>query len=168
MACTSHAGMLTQAPVDTPCWAESACTDMHTSGPGRAGRHPHDKALHQHPVPVCKHPAGIRILEAEYELRHAPFSVAPLPAGIKTKSDVLAMGIDKYNEECRSIVMRYSKDWEHIVHRLGRWIDFEVRPQRWGSAVVAGSGSMAAGLGQQLGLRGARGETAAVGSVLCY
>lgn len=36
------------------------------------------------------------------------------------------MGIDKYNEECRSIVMRYSKEWEAIVHRLGRWIDFEV------------------------------------------
>ena len=27
-------------------------------------------------------------------------------AGIKTRDDVLAMGIDKYNEECRSIVMR--------------------------------------------------------------
>ena len=37
------------------------------------------------------------------------------------------MGIGAYNEECRSIVMRYSKDWERIVHRLGRWIDFEVR-----------------------------------------
>ena len=29
--------------------------------------------------------------------------------GIKSKDDVLAMGIDKYNEACRSIVMRYSK-----------------------------------------------------------
>lgn len=27
--------------------------------------------------------------------------------GIQTKDDVLKMGIDKYNEECRSIVMRY-------------------------------------------------------------
>lgn len=27
-------------------------------------------------------------------------------AGIKSRDDVLAMGIDKYNEECRSIVMR--------------------------------------------------------------
>jgi isoleucyl-tRNA synthetase len=36
------------------------------------------------------------------------------------------MGIDKYNEECRSIVMRYSKEWEAVVGRLGRWIDFEV------------------------------------------
>jgi hypothetical protein len=30
-------------------------------------------------------------------------------AGIKSKDDVIAMGIDKYNEACRSIVMRYSK-----------------------------------------------------------
>ncbi|PRW58449.1 isoleucine--tRNA cytoplasmic isoform B [Chlorella sorokiniana] len=44
---------------------------------------------------------------------------------IKSRQEVLAMGIDKYNEECRSIVMRYSKEWEAIVHRLGRWIDFE-------------------------------------------
>lgn len=34
------------------------------------------------------------------------------------------MGIANYNEECRSIVMRYSKEWEKTVTRLGRWIDF--------------------------------------------
>jgi isoleucyl-tRNA synthetase len=45
--------------------------------------------------------------------------------GIKTRDDVLAMGIDKYNEECRSIVMRYASEWRSIVHRLGRWIDFD-------------------------------------------
>jgi len=32
------------------------------------------------------------------------------------------MGIDKYNAECRKIVMRYAGDWEKIVTRLGRWI----------------------------------------------
>jgi len=32
------------------------------------------------------------------------------------------MGIDKYNAECRKIVMRYASDWETIVTRLGRWI----------------------------------------------
>lgn len=32
------------------------------------------------------------------------------------------MGIDKYNAECRKIVMRYANDWETIVTRLGRWI----------------------------------------------
>lgn len=35
------------------------------------------------------------------------------------------MGIDKYNAECRAIVMRYAKEWEATVTRIGRWIDFE-------------------------------------------
>ncbi len=35
------------------------------------------------------------------------------------------MGIAKYNAECRSIVMRYAKEWEATVSRMGRWIDFE-------------------------------------------
>lgn len=35
------------------------------------------------------------------------------------------MGIDKYNEECRSIVMRYSSEWRKTVERMGRWIDFD-------------------------------------------
>ena len=35
------------------------------------------------------------------------------------------MVIRKYNEHCRSIVMRYSKEWESTVKRMGRWIDFK-------------------------------------------
>ena len=46
-------------------------------------------------------------------------------AGITHKEQVLEMGIDKYNEECRAIVMRYSKEWETTVWRMGRWIDFQ-------------------------------------------
>ncbi|KAI8051695.1 isoleucyl-tRNA synthetase [Syncephalis plumigaleata] len=45
--------------------------------------------------------------------------------GIKGKEDVLAMGIEKYNEECRAIVMRYSNEWKKTVERTGRWIDFD-------------------------------------------
>ncbi|KAK9843147.1 hypothetical protein WJX74_007686 [Apatococcus lobatus] len=45
--------------------------------------------------------------------------------GITHKEQVLEMGIDKYNEECRAIVMRYSKEWERTVWRMGRWIDFQ-------------------------------------------
>lgn len=45
--------------------------------------------------------------------------------GIKGKEDVEKLGIAKYNEECRKIVMRYSKEWEDIVTRIGRWIDFK-------------------------------------------
>ncbi|KAF9010556.1 tRNA synthetases class I-domain-containing protein [Cyathus striatus] len=45
--------------------------------------------------------------------------------GITGKEDVMKMGIDKYNEECRKIVMRYSSEWRRTVERMGRWIDFD-------------------------------------------
>nr|XP_027123037.1 isoleucine--tRNA ligase, cytoplasmic [Coffea arabica] len=47
-----------------------------------------------------------------------------LKLGIKSREDVLKMGIDKYNDECRSIVSRYVEEWEKTVVRVGRWIDF--------------------------------------------
>ncbi len=36
-----------------------------------------------------------------------------------------AFGIAKFNEECRSIVLRYTKEWENTVARMGRWVSFE-------------------------------------------
>ncbi|KAF5370732.1 hypothetical protein D9758_001934 [Tetrapyrgos nigripes] len=45
--------------------------------------------------------------------------------GITGKEDVMAMGIDKYNAECRKIVMRYASEWKATVERMGRWIDFD-------------------------------------------
>jgi len=45
--------------------------------------------------------------------------------GITSRGDVLAMGVDKYNAECRAIVMRYSAEWRATVERMGRWIDFD-------------------------------------------
>lgn len=44
---------------------------------------------------------------------------------ITHRDQVLEMGIDKYNETCRSIVTRYTKEWQTTITRLGRWIDFE-------------------------------------------
>ncbi|CAI5520474.1 unnamed protein product [Closterium sp. Naga37s-1] len=44
---------------------------------------------------------------------------------VKSRDDVMRMGIDVYNEECRSIVMRYSSEWRDIITRMGRWIDFD-------------------------------------------
>ena len=35
------------------------------------------------------------------------------------------MGIKQYNEKCKSIVMKYSTEWEYVVNRYGRWIDFK-------------------------------------------
>ena len=43
---------------------------------------------------------------------------------ITRREQVLDMGIENYNKECRSIVTRYTGEWEETVTRLGRWIDF--------------------------------------------
>uniref|UniRef100_A0A0A1X6E8 Isoleucine--tRNA ligase, cytoplasmic n=1 Tax=Zeugodacus cucurbitae TaxID=28588 RepID=A0A0A1X6E8_ZEUCU len=43
---------------------------------------------------------------------------------IRGPEDVQQMGIAAYNAECRKIVMRYANEWEAVVTRMGRWIDF--------------------------------------------
>lgn len=45
--------------------------------------------------------------------------------GVETSADYEKIGLKTYNDECRSIVMRYSKEWRDIVKRFGRWIDFD-------------------------------------------
>ncbi|KAJ5789235.1 uncharacterized protein N7518_006246 [Penicillium psychrosexuale] len=45
--------------------------------------------------------------------------------GMSGLQAVQEIGIEKYNEECRSIVMRYATEWRQTIERLGRWIDFD-------------------------------------------
>ncbi len=44
---------------------------------------------------------------------------------LQSKRDIEAYGIDKFNEACRSIVLRYTSEWETVVTRMGRWVDFQ-------------------------------------------
>ncbi|KAL6122051.1 putative isoleucine--tRNA ligase, cytoplasmic [Nucleospora cyclopteri] len=44
---------------------------------------------------------------------------------ITDRSEVLKMGIKTYNDHCRSIVSKYTKEWETTVNRMGRWVDFK-------------------------------------------
>jgi isoleucyl-tRNA synthetase len=34
-------------------------------------------------------------------------------------------GVDKFNEACRGIVLRYTAEWRKIVERMGRWADMD-------------------------------------------
>src|SRR3990167_10251217 len=40
------------------------------------------------------------------------------------KPEIEKMGVGKYNELCRGIVLRCTEDWERTVTRMGRWVDF--------------------------------------------
>ena len=44
---------------------------------------------------------------------------------LKDKKDIERIGIDKFNETCRSKVLAYAKEWQKVVERLGRWIDMD-------------------------------------------
>ena len=57
--------------------------------------------------------------------------------GVRCKADVIGgpgpdgkavenpMTIEGYNNHCRAIVQKYTKEWKQVITRLGRWIDFE-------------------------------------------
>jgi len=44
---------------------------------------------------------------------------------INGKKEIEKMGIDKFNESCRSQVLKYADIWGRMVRRIGRWIEFE-------------------------------------------
>ncbi len=51
-------------------------------------------------------------LEAEKEL------------GISGRKAILDYGIERFNDYCRSSVLRYTEQWQETVTRAGRWVDF--------------------------------------------
>jgi isoleucyl-tRNA synthetase len=44
---------------------------------------------------------------------------------ISGKRDIEKMGVGVFNERCRGIVLRYTREWRDIVTRMGRWVDFD-------------------------------------------
>ena len=45
--------------------------------------------------------------------------------GIKDKSEIEKMGLQKFNDYCRSSVLRYTDEWREYVTRQARWVDFD-------------------------------------------
>jgi isoleucyl-tRNA synthetase len=45
--------------------------------------------------------------------------------GVSGRKAVLDLGIDKFNDACRSAVLRYTEDWEEYIRRSARWVDME-------------------------------------------
>ncbi|MCO7273049.1 isoleucine--tRNA ligase [Cellulosimicrobium cellulans] len=45
--------------------------------------------------------------------------------GIKTKEEILELGIERFNDACRASVLKYTSEWQDYVTRQARWVDFE-------------------------------------------
>lgn len=60
--------------------------------------------------------------------------------GSKSKKDILAMGVKKFNDLCREQIFTFIHEWERIIPRFGRWadmahpyrtMDFEYMQSEW-------------------------------------
>ena len=45
--------------------------------------------------------------------------------GIKTTDEILELGIEEFNAECRKSVFEYTSEWRDYVTRQARWVDFD-------------------------------------------
>jgi isoleucyl-tRNA synthetase len=45
--------------------------------------------------------------------------------GISGHPEIIAFGIDRFNEACRTSVLRYTDEWREYVTRQARWVDFD-------------------------------------------
>jgi isoleucyl-tRNA synthetase len=45
--------------------------------------------------------------------------------GFSGRIAITEYGVDKFNDYCKSSVMKYASDWEKYVNRQARWVDFE-------------------------------------------
>ncbi len=52
-------------------------------------------------------------------------NLAEKEMGLKNKRDIEGVGIEKFNNYCKSIVLRYALEWKKTIRRIGRWVDME-------------------------------------------
>ncbi len=45
--------------------------------------------------------------------------------GLKTKAEILELGIEKFNATCREAVLKYTDEWRSYITRQARWVDFD-------------------------------------------
>ncbi|MGB3412524.1 MAG: isoleucine--tRNA ligase [Microthrixaceae bacterium] len=45
--------------------------------------------------------------------------------GVAGRAAITKYGIDRFNDACRTSVLQFTKEWEALVERQARWVDFE-------------------------------------------
>lgn len=52
-------------------------------------------------------------------------NIAEKELGITHKKEIEELGVEKFNETCRSKVLEYVAEWKKVIGRFGRWADME-------------------------------------------
>ena len=78
---------------------------------------------------VCRYKTmkGYRVArKAGWDTHGLPVEIEVEKAlGIKSKSEIPAFGVEKYNAACRESVFRYKDLWEEMTDRMGYWVDLD-------------------------------------------
>jgi isoleucyl-tRNA synthetase len=45
--------------------------------------------------------------------------------GLKSKDEIVKMGVKKFNDHCRAKVGLYDKEWRKYIEKVGRWVSWE-------------------------------------------
>lgn len=45
--------------------------------------------------------------------------------GLKSKKDIEKIGVAKFNEECLKETSKIASEWEEVIDRIGRWVEFK-------------------------------------------
>jgi len=92
---------------------------------GRAGLHHTESRTFKDVYPRFKTMTGYLVpRKAGWDCHGLPVELeVEKEIGTKTKRDIEAFGIAKFNRLCRESVTRYVDDWERLTERLGFWID---------------------------------------------
>ncbi|MEA2701759.1 MAG: isoleucyl-tRNA synthetase [Candidatus Parcubacteria bacterium] len=63
-------------------------------------------------------------------------SIVERELGLKSKKDILELGVEKFNDIARSKVLEYVHDWKRYVERVGRFVDFDNSYKTMDSAFI--------------------------------
>jgi isoleucyl-tRNA synthetase len=78
---------------------------------------------------VCRY----RLMKGYHVPRRAGWDTQGLPVeievqkqlAISTRTELLKLGIEKFNQLCRASVFKYVGEWEAMSRRMGNWLDYE-------------------------------------------
>jgi isoleucyl-tRNA synthetase len=78
-------------------------------------------------IPRYKTMRGYRVIRRwGWDTQGVPIeAIVQKENNLTTKHDIEAFGIDKFNNFARSTIFRYADDWQKIIPRTGRWVDFD-------------------------------------------
>src|SRR3990167_1512154 len=93
-------------------------------------------------VPRYKTMRGFRVLRQwGWDCHGLPIeNIVEKEIGTKSKKDILAMGVKKFNDLCRERIFTFINEWERVIPRFGRWVnmdrpyktmDFEYMQSEW-------------------------------------